>query len=119
MWRAMVAADAERREAVHAAHEALWAKVLKAGVEAGEHAGRTGTSKGDATVTVRPGNSSFAQWLVRHTPATAGRNGGVVVTVSSPDGRAERALIMARAMGRLLESEGLRVEIGATLGVSA
>jgi hypothetical protein len=116
-WRAMVAADAERREALHAAHAALWDEVQEIGLAAGDEAGKVGTSKGDATLTVRPGNCSFAQWLVRHTPATAGRNGGVAVTVSSPDGRAERALVMARAMGRRLEAEGLRVEIGAILAV--
>ena len=60
---------------------------------------------GFAWVKIRPGNSSFAKWLVKNKLARSAYGGGVDIWISGFNQSVERKEACARAMAEVLRNE--------------
>jgi len=60
---------------------------------------------GFAWVTVRPGNSSFARWLVKNGHARAAYGGGVQIWISDYNQSVDRKYAHASAMAKVLREK--------------
>jgi hypothetical protein len=126
--REKIAAETKARKARYAEFEAAYAKAAAAAKAAGEAAkpramvvfdadlaGKPveGGNRwyeaegvcGFAWVTVAPGTSSFAKWLVKNKLARAAYRGGVDIWISAFGQSLERKEAAARAMAEVLRTE--------------
>lgn len=127
--REKIAAEGVERKARYAKFETVYDKAVIAGREAGEKAAPTpmivaqhanpldesspvtqawrvnGGVCGFAWVSVSPGNSSFARWLVKNKLARKGYYGGVEINVSAFGQSMERKEACANAMAAVLKAE--------------
>jgi len=131
-WKRMIASQDAARESRTAAHADLFARAHKAGMEAAEavtpttmvverHANPLDDNSpvverwvepagpcGFAWVLVRPGNSSFARWLVKAGHGRAAYNGGIQVWVSEHRQSIERKSAHAAAFAGVLREAGVK-----------
>lgn len=127
--REKIAAESKARKAKYAAFEAAFEKAVEAGKAAGlakvpqpmmvsEHANPLNDASpvkrawlvesgvcGFAWVSVSPGNSSFAKWLVKSKLARKSYYGGVEISVSDFGQSMERKEACASAMAEVLKAE--------------
>ena len=70
---------------------------------------------GFAWVTVRPGNSRFANWLKKTDKASPAYRGGVQIWVSDYEQSYDRKLAHAQAMARVLSDNGINASASGRL----
>lgn len=70
---------------------------------------------GFAWVTVRPGNSPFANWLKKQKLGRTAYGGGVCIWISAHGQSVDRKTAHARAMSRVLEAAGIQATSGSRL----
>ena len=63
---------------------------------------------GFAWVNIRPGNSSFARWMVKNNMASKAYKGGVDIWISDHGQSYERKTANASAMARVLRDAGIK-----------
>lgn len=132
-WKEMISAGAEAKSEREAAHEALWKSALFAGAQAGaavipqpmvvqERAHVLDDNSpvveewvindgvcGFAWVSVRPGNSSFARWLVKNGHGSSDSYaGGITIWISAYGQSMTRKSAHAAAMARVLREAGIK-----------
>lgn len=138
-WKTRITEQAEEREIRYANFEILFRAAWEAGMAAGlaalptpmvvqQHASALDDSSpvvkswrvpegvcGFGWVTVRPGNSSFARWLVKTGRASKAYRGGVQVWIGEHGQSYERKVAHARAMADLLKAWGVKAYSGGRL----
>lgn len=117
--REKIAAESAARKGRYAKFEAVYNQAVVAGRAAGEAVAPVpmtvvGQNQkwfvsegvcGFAWVTIRPGNSSFAKWLVKNKLARAAYGGGVQIWISAFNQSMQRKEACAAAMAEMFRNE--------------